>query len=143
MDDRRDVEQTAAIVVAYVAKNSLSPSDLPVLITTVHKAVLAATGHAEPEPEPAKPPAVTVRRSIQPDHLVCLEDGRKFRSLKKHLRAVHNLSPDGYRAKWRLPGDYPMVAPSSSQARSILAKAIGLGIRTPKGAKRVKRAPKP
>ena len=102
-------------------------ADLPALISTVHKALLAATGRGEPDAELAKSPAVSIRRSIQPDHLVCLEDGRQFRSLKRHIQTVHNLDPHAYRAKWGLPKDYPMVAPSYSKARSTLAKAMGLG----------------
>jgi predicted transcriptional regulator len=128
MDDQGAVEQTAQIVAAYVAKNFVSLTDLPALISSVHKALAGATGMGGSEPEAAKPPAVTVRRSIQQDYLVCLEDGRKFKSLKRHLRTDHDLSPEGYRAKWGLPKTYPMVAPSYSLARSDLAKAMGLGV---------------
>jgi len=127
MADQVTVEQTAWIVTAFVSRNALSTADLPAVIATVHEALLAVRGRGAPEPEAAKPPAVSVRRSIQPDHLVCLEDGLKYVSLKRHLRTVHNLTPDGYRAKWCLPDDYPMVAPSYSKRRSSLAKVAGLG----------------
>ena len=127
MDDQRDIGRTAAIVAAYVTHNPISPTDLPTLISGVHKALLAAVGRGEPEPEAPKAPAVPIRRSIQPDHIVCLEDGRKFKSLKRHLRSKYALSPEAYRAKWGLPKDYPMVAPAYAAARSQLAKAMGLG----------------
>ena len=126
MDDQGAISQTAAIVAAYVANNAVSPTDLPGLISSVHTALIAATAKGEPEPE-AKAPPVPIRRSVQPDHIVCLEDGKKFKSLKRHLRTKYDLSPEAYRAKWGLPKDYPMVAPSYAAARSQLAKAMGLG----------------
>lgn len=142
MDDRGAVEETVGIVAAHVVKHSVTPSDLPALIATVHKALLAVTGRGEPEPEPVKPPAVSIRRSIQPDHLVCLEDGRKFKSLKRHLRTAHNLDTGGYRAKWGLAKDYPMTAASYSRARSAIAKATGLGSGDRKAARGARRATK-
>lgn len=122
------VELVATIVAAYVTKNALQPSDLPALIADVHAALLAVAG-APMEPIAAElpKPAVSVRKSIGEDYIVCLEDGRKFKSLKRHLRAQYDLSPEQYRAKWNLPVDYPMVAPSYARARSTLAKEMGLG----------------
>ena len=122
------VELVATIVAAYVTKNALQPSDLPALIADVHAALLAVAG-APMEPIAAElpKPAVSVRKSIGEDYIVCLEDGRKFKSLKRHLRAQYDMSPEQYRAKWNLPVDYPMVAPSYARARSTLAKEMGLG----------------
>ncbi len=127
MDDQGPINQTAAIVAAYVAHNSVSAADLPAFIANVHAALLATSAKHEPEPISIKTPAVAIRRSIQPDFIVCLEDGRRFKSLKRHLKAKYALSPEAYRAKWGLPKDYPMVAPAYSAARSQLAKAMGLG----------------
>lgn len=120
------VDLAADIVSAYVSRNSLSATELPQLIGSVHTALANLGAPAATEPE-ARRPAVPVRRSVTPDHIVCLEDGRKFRSLKRHLRAEHNLSPEEYRQKWSLPHDYPMVAPNYSAVRSQLAKELGLG----------------
>jgi predicted transcriptional regulator len=128
MDDQSDlIEMTAGIVSAYVGGHSVAAADVPALIRQVHLALAAVGGHAEAEAAVAKEPAVPVKRSIAPDHLVCLEDGRKFKSLKRHLRTKYNLSPEDYRAKWNLPKDYPMVAPNYAKARSELAKQMGLG----------------
>jgi predicted transcriptional regulator len=121
------VELAAAVVSAYVSHNSLGSADLPRLIGEVHAALAGLTGAAPVAvAEPARP-AVPVRRSIAPDYVVCLEDGKKFRSLKRHLRTSHDLTPEQYRAKWNLPRDYPMVAPNYSEQRTQLAKQIGLG----------------
>ncbi len=115
------------IVSAFVGHNSLAAGELPGLIVAVHGALAGlASRAAEPE-TPALTPAVPVKRSIQPDYLICLEDGKKFKSLKRHLRTRYNLSPDEYRARWNLPDDYPMVAPSYAQTRSELARTMGLG----------------
>lgn len=128
MDDKTDViEMTADIVSAYVGNNSVSAADLPVLIQSVHRALSGITGAPEPAPEAPKEPAVSIRKSITPDFLICLEDGRKFKSLKRHLRTKYNMSPEEYRAKWGLAKDYPMVAPNYAKARSDLAKQMGLG----------------
>lgn len=128
MDDQSDlIEMTAGIVSAYVGNNVVATSDLPALIQQVHRALAAVGGPAEADAATAKEPAVPVKRSIAPDYLVCLEDGRKFKSLKRHLRTKYNLSPEDYRAKWGLPKDYPMVAPNYAKARSDLAKQMGLG----------------
>jgi predicted transcriptional regulator len=118
---------TADIVSAYVGNNSVSATDLPNLIQQVHAALKGVSGGVVEAPAPAQAPAVPIRKSIQPDHIVCLEDGRKFKSLKRHLRTKYNLSPEDYRAKWGLPKDYPMVAPDYAASRSALAKSMGLG----------------
>ena len=128
MDDKVDViEMTAEIVAAYVENNTISTTDLPGLIQSVHRALSGISTGAETVEVAPKEPAVPVRRSITPDHLVCLEDGRKFKSLKRHLRTKYNMSPEDYRAKWGLAKDYPMVAPNYAKARSELAKQMGLG----------------
>ena len=128
MDERSEIiEMTADIVSAYVGNNSVSAGDLPGLIHSVHRALVGVTGAVEvAEPEP-KEPAVPIKKSITPGFLICLEDGRKFKSLKRHLRTKYNLSPESYRAKWGLPKDYPMVAPDNAKARSDMAKQMGLG----------------
>ena len=122
------VEMTAEIVSAYVERNLVPLSELPVLIRSVNDALagLSAGGKAEPAPEPLQP-KVPIRKSVSTDFITCLEDGRRFKSLKRHLHAEHGLSPDEYRTKWGLPKDYPMVAPAYADARSNLAKTIGLG----------------
>ncbi|MGE0004905.1 MAG: MucR family transcriptional regulator [Parvibaculaceae bacterium] len=124
------LELTATIVAAYVGKNTVAEPDLPRLIATVYQS-LAAAPLAGMETRPAETaelkPAVPVRKSITPDYIICLEDGKKFKSLKRHLRTHYDLSPEQYREKWSLPVDYPMVAPSYAEARSSLAKKIGLG----------------
>lgn len=127
------VELSADIVSAYVSHNALSATDLPKLISTVHAALIGLGGAVEPEPAVELRPAVPVKKSITPDYLICLEDGKKFKSLKRHLRTEYDMSPEEYRSKWGLPPDYPMVAPTYSEARSRLAKTIGLG-RKPKTA---------
>ena len=128
MDEKPELlEMTADIVSAYVGNNSVAANDLPALIANIHAALsTVSTGVVEVEPEP-KEPAVPVRKSISPDFLICLEDGRKFKSLKRHLRTKYDMSPEEYRAKWNLPKDYPMVAPNYAKARSDLAKQMGLG----------------
>jgi len=121
------IELTADIVSAYISNNTISAADLPALIDEVHAALhKTAGGPAEPEPEPLKP-AVPVKKSVTPDYIICLEDGKKFKSLKRHLRTHYDLSPEEYREKWGLPVDYPMVAPNYAKARSQLAKKMGLG----------------
>ena len=121
------IELTADIVSAYVSNNSIQSSDLPALISEVHIAMHQTLGGpAEPEPEPQKP-AVSIKKSVTPDYIICLDDGKKFKSLKRHLRTHYDLTPADYREKWGLPADYPMVAPNYAKARSILAKKMGLG----------------
>jgi predicted transcriptional regulator len=126
------LESVSKIVSAYVSENSLQPSELPHLIATVHEALMNPDNAASSPPEPAVP----IKKSIRPDYVVCLEDGMKFKMLKRHLRNVYNLSPDEYRQKWGLPSDYPMVAPEYAARRSELAKKIGLGRK--KGWRKVK-----
>lgn len=124
------LELTADIVAAYVGNNTVAQSDLPKLIANIYQSLAAAPeGGAENKPAEAMElkPAVPVRKSITPDYIICLEDGKKFKSLKRHLRTHYDLSPEQYREKWGLPADYPMVAPSYAEARSSLAKKIGLG----------------
>lgn len=121
------IELTAEIVSAYVSNNTIPSTELPGLIQQVHGALKTTAG--EPPAEPAEPqkPAVSKGRSVKPNAIVCLEDGMEFKSLKRHLRTHHDLSPEEYRAKWGLPADYPMVAPNYAKARSELAKQMGLG----------------
>ena len=115
------------IVSAFVSRNSVSQNDLPDLIRSVHQS-LKGLGHAAPVALEERPkPAVPINKSIQHDFIVCLEDGKKFKSLKRHLSAEFGLTPEEYRAKWGLPADYPMVAPNYAAARSQLAKKMGLG----------------
>ena len=118
------VRLTANIASAYVAANSLTADDLPGLIRTIHGGL---AGEAREEPGEPQRPAVMIRKSITPDYLICLEDGLKFRSLKRHLWAKYHLTPEAYRTKWGLPKTYPMVAPAYAETRSRLAKAMGLG----------------
>jgi len=121
------VEIAAEIVSAYVSNNSVPATDLPTLLGDVHSALLrVSTGTAIVVPEVAKP-AVAPKKSVTNDYIICLEDGRKFKSLKRHLRTQYNMSPEDYREKWGLAADYPMVAPSYAKARSALAKQMGLG----------------
>jgi predicted transcriptional regulator len=121
------IDLAAEIVSAYVSNNSVPASDLPSLIADVHRALNSThAGTHEPEPEPLKP-AVNPKKSVFPDYIVCLEDGKKFKSLKRHLRTHYDLSPEEYREKWGLAADYPMVAPNYAAARSALAKKMGLG----------------
>ncbi len=121
------IELTAGIVSAYVSNNPVAANDIAGLINQVHAALLrVSSGQSDAQPEPLKP-AVSVKKSITPDHIVCLEDGKKFKSLKRHLRTQYNLTPEQYRDKWGLPPDYPMVAPNYAAARSQLAKQMGLG----------------
>jgi len=120
---------TAQIVSAYVSKNALASGDLSSLIGDVHQALVRASGNVEVEERDELKPAVPVKKSVTPDYIVCLEDGKKFKSLKRHLRTHYKMSPEEYRAKWQLPHDYPMVAPNYAAARSQLAKKMGLGTR--------------
>jgi predicted transcriptional regulator len=122
-------EMTTGIVAAYIGNNAVAVGELPGLIKVVHNALRAVQNGGDAEPTAPQQPAVSVRKSITSDFLICLEDGRKFKSLKRHLRTKYDLSPEQYRAKWGLAKDYPMVAPAYAEARSKLAKAIGLGSR--------------
>ncbi len=121
------VDLTASIVSAYVSNNPTTAAEIPALISQIHAALLrVSAGGAEATIEPARP-AVSVKKSMTPDYLVCLEDGKRFKSLKRHLRTQYNMTPEQYREKWNLPADYPMVAPNYAVARSQLAKKMGLG----------------
>lgn len=131
MNDSKDgssfIGLTANIVSAYVSNNTVAQADIPALINQVHAALQrVSSGQGEASSE-AHRPAVAIKKSITPDHLVCLEDGKKFKSLKRHLRSQYNMTPEQYREKWGLPADYPMVAPNYAAARSQLAKQMGLG----------------
>lgn len=131
MNNQSDMQETwitltADIVAAHVSNNTVAVSDLPVLIANVHNA-LANLGTPVVEPEVKQEPAVSVRASIKPDYIVCLEDGKKLKMLKRHLMTHYQMTPEAYRAKWNLPADYPMVAPNYAEQRRTLAKKIGLG----------------
>jgi|SRR5271169_863951 len=121
------IELTATIVSAYVSNNSVASAEIPNLISQVHSALKRVSGGQVAAPAEPLKPAVPVKRSVADDHIICLEDGLKFKSLKRHLRTRYNLTPDQYREKWSLPPDYPMVAPNYAAARSQLAKQMGLG----------------
>ncbi len=127
-------ELTAQIVAAYVARNVIQVADLPTLINTVRQS-LAGLGkpqeQAEAAAEPLKP-AVAIKKSVTPDYIICLEDGKKLKMLKRHLSSSYGMTPDEYRAKWNLPADYPMVAPNYAKSRSDLALKLGLGRRRAK-----------
>ncbi len=120
------VQIVARLVAAYVANNRMMAHDLPVFIETMHRTITTLGNGAEFVAEALKP-AISIRRSVTDDHIVCLEDGLKFKSLKRHLRSSYGLTPEQYRVKWGLPHDYPMVAPNYAARRSTLAKQIGLG----------------
>lgn len=121
------VELTADIAAAYLSANTVPAADLPGLIQTIHQALAGVSGGAPaPAAEPQKP-AVPIKKSITPDFLISLEDGKKYKSLKRHLRTKYNMTPDDYRQKWGLPKDYPMVAPNYAKARSEMARSMGLG----------------
>jgi predicted transcriptional regulator len=136
MSDPKDqdisLSQVTEIVSAFVSNNSVSNKQIPDLITSVHQTLMKVTGQA---PEILKP-AVPKKRSVTPDYIVCLEDGKKLKMLKRHLRTSYNLSPEEYRKKWGLLDDYPMVAPKYAAKRSELAKKIGLGKSRRKGRKK-------
>ena len=147
MSDRNSeaefIEMAADIVSAFVSHNAVPVAELPGLIQSVHVALQKIGSVKIEEPvEPAKMPAVPIKKSIADDYLICLEDGKKFKSLKRHLRTQYNMSPNEYREKWGLNGDYPMVAPNYARARSALAKEMGLGQQRKK-ALSIKVAPEP
>jgi predicted transcriptional regulator len=126
-DNGNFIGLTAEIVSAYVSNNPVASNDIPALINQVHSALVrVSNGDVQSSGEPLKP-AVPVKRSVNPDYIVCLEDGKKFKSLKRHLRTQYEMTPEQYREKWGLPHDYPMVAPNYAAARSHLAKQMGLG----------------
>ena len=126
---------TVDIVAAYVSNNSMPANEVPEVINTVFSSLSGVEGGgSEQAAEPAKP-AVNIRRSITPDYLICLEDGKKLKMLKRHLKSAYDMTPEEYRAKWNLPADYPMVAPNYSAERSNFAKKIGLGRKKEKARK--------
>jgi predicted transcriptional regulator len=120
------IQQTAAIVSAYVSNNAVPAAEIPALIGQVH-AALTQVSNSKAGSASDKPPAVPIKKSVTPDFLVCLEDGKRFKSLRRHLRTQYDLSPEAYRQKWGLRPDYPMVAPNYAAERSRLAKGMGLG----------------
>lgn len=120
------VTLTADIVAAHVSNNSVAISDIPLVIRSVHEALAGLSANAQPEPEPQQP-AVSVRASVKPDYIVCLEDGKKLTMMRRYLMTNFGMTPDDYRAKWNLPKDYPMTAPNYTEKRRELAKQIGLG----------------
>jgi predicted transcriptional regulator len=132
------IELTADVVAAYVSNNPVQAGALPDLIAAVHASLSGINKPADP-PALAQVPAVNPKRSVFPDHIVCLEDGKKFRTLRKHLWSEHDITPDEYRRKWNLPAGYPMIAPDYSATRSALAKAAGLGKAAPAKKASVKR----
>ena len=121
------IELSAEIVSAYVSKNSVPAADLPSLLNSIYAALTKTAQGPKEEPKAELVPAVSVRKSVTPDAIICLEEGKSFKSLKRHLRTTYDMTPEQYRAKWNLPADYPMVAPNYAKARSELAKRMGLG----------------
>ncbi len=132
MDDTEQSNElltlTTEIVAAHVSNNTVALADLPQLINHIYNS-LANIGSAPAAPASRPQPAVSIKRSVQPDYIVCLEDGKKLKMLKRHLKTAYNMSPEAYRERWKLPPDYPMVAPNYALQRSRLAKQIGLGTR--------------
>jgi len=127
MDSRHDlVAMAATIVSAYVSSNQVSAQEIPELLRTVHRA-LGELADSTAERAHAQEPAIAVKKSITADYIICLEDGKKFKSLRRHLRTRYGMTPEEYRTKWGLPHDYPMVAPNYAKERSNLAKRMGLG----------------
>jgi predicted transcriptional regulator len=128
---RTPLDLTSEIVAAYVRNNPLPTADLPSLVRAVHSALIGSPEIKTTEPQAPQIPAVPVKKSVTPNYIICLEDGRKFKTLKRHLKAAYGMTPEQYREKWGLPEDYPMVASNYSTTRSTLAKGMGLGrIRT-------------
>jgi len=121
------VTMTADVVAAYVAQNTLPSSELPALIQQIHSTLQQVASGGQHAPDQPLTPAVPIKKSVTREYIICLEDGKKFKSLKRHLRSSFDLSPEEYRKKWGLPYDYPMVAPAYAQTRSDLAKSMGLG----------------
>jgi predicted transcriptional regulator len=141
---RDDILRMAVdVVAAYVSKNSLPAGQIPEVIHTVYNS-LSQIDTLAPEVKPeAQRPAVPIKKSVTPDYIICLEDGKKLKMLKRHLRTTYNMTPDEYRAKWNLPPDYPMVAPNYASQRSEFAKKIGLGRKAVEGAPEEKRSRRP
>lgn len=136
LDSSNLLRMTSDVVAAYLGNNTVAASQISEVINSVHEAFSRlVTDNCEPEAEPAKP-AVSIRRSITPDYIICLEDGKRLKMLKRHLRTTYNMTPEDYRSKWGLPADYPMVAPNYAAQRSEFAKKIGLGRKAVKRAGR-------
>lgn len=128
MQNRKDIlEMAADIVSAYVGSNVIPGQDLPQLISNVYSSLASANGSTVEPPKVELIPAVPIKKSVMPDYIICLEDGKRFKSLRRHIMSKYGLTPEAYRAKWGLPPDYPMVAPNYAKARSDLAKRSGLG----------------
>lgn len=127
MAEANEIELAADIISAYVRKNAVRPSDLPSLIAEVHGALVRISTGVVPVVVETQKPAVPIKKSVFPDFIICLEDGKKFKSLKRHLGTDHDMTPEQYREKWGLASDYPMVAPNYAAQRSTLAKSMGLG----------------
>jgi predicted transcriptional regulator len=139
MSEDELLRMTADVVAAYVSNNTLATTQLAEIINAVYSSLKALEGQVtQPQPEPLKP-AVPIRKSVTPEYLICLEDGKKLKMLKRHLRSTYNMTPDDYRAKWGLQPDYPMVAPNYAERRSEFAKKIGLGRATGRPASRAKK----
>ncbi|WP_339852673.1 MucR family transcriptional regulator [uncultured Nisaea sp.] len=140
LDSSELLRMTTDVVSAYLGNNTVAASQISEVISTVHEALTRLNiDVSEPEVEPAKP-AVPIRRSITPEYIICLEDGKRLKMLKRHLRTTYNMTPEEYRAKWGLPADYPMVAPNYAAQRSEFAKKIGLGRNTVKRGGRKRKA---
>jgi predicted transcriptional regulator len=135
------LELTADVISAYVSNNPVPVSELPSLIAQVHQSLVGLSNGSATEPVEKLVPAVPIKKSVAREYIVCLDDGKKFKSLKRHLKTTFGITPEEYRAKWNLPSDYPMVAPAYAAARSALAKQMGLG-RKPKAPEPVKRTQK-
>jgi predicted transcriptional regulator len=141
LNNTNTIELTADVISAYVSNNPVPVSELPSLIAQIHQSLTGLSNGQAAAPEEKLAPAVPIKKSITPEYIVCLDDGKKFKSLKRHLKTKFGVTPEEYRAKWNLPADYPMVAPSYAAARSELAKKMGLG-RKAKAAEPIKRARK-
>lgn len=126
---RRTIDLTTEIVAAYVSNNPVNTAELPDLIASVHDALKRMEGSQAPQPREELRPAVPIKRSVTEDFIICLEDGKKFKSLKRHLKTRYNMTPEQYRERWGLPHDYPMVSPNYAKKRSAMAKQQGLGTR--------------
>ncbi len=135
-DGEGTLEMVAKVVAAYVSNNPVPPAELPSLLKSVHGTFFVLLGSSPADAMMTQKPAVPVKRSVTPEYIICLEDGKKLKMLKRYLRSRYKLSPEEYRAKWSLPPDYPMVAPSYAAQRSAFAKKIGLGRTRPKVQKR-------
>lgn len=133
------LEAACKIVAAYLRNNHVAPSDLSAIIKNIHHTLGTLSGGGPTDPATAQKPAISVRKSVTPDYIICLEDGKKLKMLKRYLRTRYGMSPEEYRGKWGLPADYPLVAPNYAARRSEFAKKIGLGRRTSSPPKRKKR----